>query len=73
MEGAGDRIRENLEYAKGQAREAYGKVFNQDSSYNSGNPTEGAKAQAKEGLSAGKQEIGSMPDAATKPGAKTTK
>ncbi|WP_280272959.1 hypothetical protein [Nocardia wallacei] len=30
MEHAGDRIKENLEYAKGQAKDAFGKVFHQD-------------------------------------------
>jgi hypothetical protein len=29
MEHAGDRIKENLEYAKGQAKEAFGKVYSQ--------------------------------------------
>jgi uncharacterized protein YjbJ (UPF0337 family) len=29
MEHAGDRIKENLEYAKGQARDAFGKVYHQ--------------------------------------------
>ncbi|KAE8384270.1 hypothetical protein BDV23DRAFT_167145 [Aspergillus alliaceus] len=31
MEHAGDRIKENLEYAKGQAKDAFGKVFHQES------------------------------------------
>jgi hypothetical protein len=30
-EHAGDRIKENLEYAKGQAKDAFGKTFHQSS------------------------------------------
>jgi uncharacterized protein YjbJ (UPF0337 family) len=33
MEHAGDRIKENLEYAKGQARDTFGKVLNQGKYY----------------------------------------
>ncbi|KAL3448409.1 hypothetical protein BJX65DRAFT_307269 [Aspergillus insuetus] len=53
MEHAGDRIKENLEYAKGQAKESFGKVFSQDSQYRE-NATGTAKAQADESLTEAK-------------------
>ncbi|KAL2844414.1 hypothetical protein BJX68DRAFT_269645 [Aspergillus pseudodeflectus] len=72
MEHAGDRIKENLEYAKGQARDSFGKVFNQGSQQEE-HATDRAKAQANESLTGAKEEIGSMPDAAANAGAKGKK
>ncbi|KAJ1963462.1 hypothetical protein GGI12_002047 [Dipsacomyces acuminosporus] len=59
MEHAGERIKENLEYAKGQAKEAFGKVFHQDSLTGEGTADK-AKAQAEGTVTKGKQQMSSM-------------
>jgi len=56
MEHAGDRIKENLEYAKGQAKDAFGKVFHEDRQH-----------QADEDMTKGKQQMSSMADEAQSP------
>ncbi|KAF9950303.1 hypothetical protein BGZ72_007999 [Mortierella alpina] len=53
MEHAGDRIKENLEYARGQAKDAFGKVFHDD-----------RQRQADEAMAKGKQQSSSMADEA---------
>jgi len=62
MEHAGDRIKENLEYARGQAKDAFGKVFHQES--RDKDTEEKAKAQANRGITEGKQQMSSMADEA---------
>ncbi|KAF9347039.1 hypothetical protein BGX26_001444, partial [Mortierella sp. AD094] len=56
MEHAGERIKENLEYAKGQAREAFGKVFHQEGSH--------GESAADEAMAKGKQQTSSTADGA---------
>ncbi|KAF9974322.1 hypothetical protein BGZ73_002278 [Actinomortierella ambigua] len=58
MEHAGDRIKENLEYAKGQAKEAFGKVYHQDSLHGEG-ATDKARAQASGTANEGSQQTSS--------------
>ncbi|KAI8319887.1 hypothetical protein GQ54DRAFT_299017 [Martensiomyces pterosporus] len=61
MEHAGERIKENLEYAKGQAKEAFGKVFHQESLRDEG-AADKAKAKADKAATKGKQQMSSMTD-----------